>query len=124
MGAGIWWLKSVPTPCSPSMRYWAGSGAWRGSPARKPACCYPRTSCDRPWDPHTGSWVGSAHPLLAFALFSIILCAMELTYTSGTRPLPEAHGEPAGQFYSVTQLALDLGVTARTIRFYEDKGLI
>jgi DNA-binding transcriptional MerR regulator len=24
----------------------------------------------------------------------------------------------------VTQLALDLGVTARTIRFYEDKGLI
>jgi DNA-binding transcriptional MerR regulator len=49
---------------------------------------------------------------------------MELTYTSGTRPLPEAHGEPAGQFYSVTQLALDLGVTARTIRFYEDKGLI
>ena len=49
---------------------------------------------------------------------------MELTYTSGTRPLPEAHGESAGQFYSVTQLALDLGVTARTIRFYEDKGLI
>jgi DNA-binding transcriptional MerR regulator len=38
--------------------------------------------------------------------------------------LPEAHGEPAGQFYSVTQLARDLGVTARTIRFYEDKGLI
>jgi DNA-binding transcriptional MerR regulator len=49
---------------------------------------------------------------------------MELTYTSGTRPLPEAHGESAGQFYSVTQLALDLGVTARSIRFYEDKGLI
>ena len=38
--------------------------------------------------------------------------------------MPEAHGEPAGQFYSVTQLALDLGVTARTIRFYEDKDLI
>jgi DNA-binding transcriptional MerR regulator len=38
--------------------------------------------------------------------------------------MPEAHGEPAGQFYSVTQLALNLGVTARTIRFYEDKGLI
>jgi DNA-binding transcriptional MerR regulator len=30
----------------------------------------------------------------------------------------------AGQFYSVTQLANDLGVTARAIRFYEDKGLI
>jgi DNA-binding transcriptional MerR regulator len=29
-----------------------------------------------------------------------------------------------GQFYSVTQLALNLGVTARTIRFYEDKDLI
>jgi DNA-binding transcriptional MerR regulator len=27
-------------------------------------------------------------------------------------------------FYSVTQLGLDLGVSARTIRFYEDKGLI
>jgi DNA-binding transcriptional MerR regulator len=49
---------------------------------------------------------------------------MELTYTSSTRALPEAHGESAGQFYSVTQLALDLGVTARTIRFYEDKDLI
>ena len=49
---------------------------------------------------------------------------MELTYTSSTRPLPEGHGDSAGQFYSVTQLARDLGVTARTIRFYEDKGLI
>ena len=49
---------------------------------------------------------------------------MELTYTLGARSLPEAHGESAGQFYSVTQLALDLGVTARTIRFYEDKGLV
>jgi DNA-binding transcriptional MerR regulator len=27
-------------------------------------------------------------------------------------------------FFSVTQLGLDLGVSARTIRFYEDKGLI
>jgi len=38
--------------------------------------------------------------------------------------LPEGYGDSAGQFYSVTQLARDLGVTARTIRFYEDKGLI
>lgn len=30
----------------------------------------------------------------------------------------------ASQFYSVTQLGTDLGVSARTIRFYEDKGLI
>ena len=49
---------------------------------------------------------------------------MELTYTSGNGLLQEARGEPAGQFYSVTQLARDLGVTARTIRFYEDKGLV
>jgi DNA-binding transcriptional MerR regulator len=28
------------------------------------------------------------------------------------------------RLYTVTQLAGDLGVTARTIRFYEDKGLI
>ncbi len=49
---------------------------------------------------------------------------MELTYTSSTRALPEGHGDPAGEFYSVTQLARDLGVTARTIRFYEDKDLI
>ena len=30
----------------------------------------------------------------------------------------------AARLYSVTQLAVDLGVTARAIRFYEDKGLI
>jgi len=29
-----------------------------------------------------------------------------------------------GRLYSVTELGNDLGVTARTIRFYEDKGLI
>jgi DNA-binding transcriptional MerR regulator len=29
-----------------------------------------------------------------------------------------------GQFYSVTELAKDLGVSARTMRLYEDKGLI
>jgi DNA-binding transcriptional MerR regulator len=31
---------------------------------------------------------------------------------------------PAESFHTVTGLASDLGVTARTIRFYEDKGLI
>jgi DNA-binding transcriptional MerR regulator len=29
-----------------------------------------------------------------------------------------------GEFYSVTQLGNDLGITPRTVRFYEDKGLI
>lgn len=33
-------------------------------------------------------------------------------------------GEVAGALYSVSQLARQLGVTARTIRFYEDKGLV
>ena len=34
----------------------------------------------------------------------------------------EAPNHP--ELYSVTELAEDLGVTARTLRFYEDKGLI
>jgi DNA-binding transcriptional MerR regulator len=38
-----------------------------------------------------------------------------------TTPSPVAPGE---KFLTVTQLARDLGITARTIRFYEDKGLI
>jgi DNA-binding transcriptional MerR regulator len=38
--------------------------------------------------------------------------------------LGAATREAGGQFYSVTELGNDLGVTARTIRFYEDKGLI
>jgi DNA-binding transcriptional MerR regulator len=38
-----------------------------------------------------------------------------------TRP-PQGAG--AEKFLTVTQLARDLGITARTIRFYEDKGLI
>lgn len=32
--------------------------------------------------------------------------------------------DTTGPLFSVTQLGLDLGVSARTIRFYEDKGLI
>ena len=31
---------------------------------------------------------------------------------------------PPEAFHTVTQLARELGITARTIRFYEDKGLI
>ena len=35
-----------------------------------------------------------------------------------------AASDISGQFYSVTELGNDLGVSARAIRFYEDKGLI
>ena len=35
-----------------------------------------------------------------------------------------ANGTPAETFSTVTQLANELGVTPRAIRFYEDKGLI
>jgi DNA-binding transcriptional MerR regulator len=42
--------------------------------------------------------------------------------------VPQASPRPAkpggDAFLTVTQLARDLGITARTIRFYEDKGLI
>ncbi|MFG1417489.1 MerR family DNA-binding transcriptional regulator [Xanthobacter sp. V0B-10] len=33
-------------------------------------------------------------------------------------------GAPTDTFFTVTELARDLAVTPRTIRFYEDKGLI
>ncbi|KDM68552.1 MerR family transcriptional regulator [Acidiphilium cryptum] len=36
----------------------------------------------------------------------------------------EAAGQHGNALYSVSQLARQLGVTARTIRFYEDKGLV
>jgi DNA-binding transcriptional MerR regulator len=39
-------------------------------------------------------------------------------------PREKLKDSSTGQFYSVTQLGADLGVSARTIRFYEDKGLI
>ncbi len=31
---------------------------------------------------------------------------------------------PADRLFTVTQLATELGITARTLRFYEDRGLI
>ena len=34
----------------------------------------------------------------------------------------DGHGKP--RLYTVTELAAELGVTARAIRFYEDKGLL
>ncbi len=37
---------------------------------------------------------------------------------------PRASRAAAEAFHTVTQLARELGITARTIRFYEDKGLI
>ncbi len=38
--------------------------------------------------------------------------------------MPRKAKPAAETFHTVTQLARELGVTARTIRFYEDKGLI
>jgi DNA-binding transcriptional MerR regulator len=43
---------------------------------------------------------------------------------AGQTPSGNRMVEAAGHLYSVTQLGVDLGVSARTIRFYEDKGLI
>ena len=36
----------------------------------------------------------------------------------------DAFPDQADRFWTVTELARELGVTARTIRFYEDRGLI
>jgi DNA-binding transcriptional MerR regulator len=47
---------------------------------------------------------------------------MEAVHTNG--PLDGAERGWDERFLTVTQLARDLGITARTIRFYEDKGLI
>ncbi|AWV16659.1 MerR family transcriptional regulator [Methylobacterium sp. XJLW] len=37
---------------------------------------------------------------------------------------PKRRSPVSDTLYTVTQLAKDLGVTARTVRFYEDKGLL
>ncbi len=39
-------------------------------------------------------------------------------------PGPSPRASEDGRLYTVTALAAELGVTARAIRFYEDKGLI
>lgn len=49
--------------------------------------------------------------------------AMTALHERHQREMAEAGGH-ANALYSVSQLARQLGVTARTIRFYEDKGLI
>ncbi|MDE8345110.1 MAG: MerR family DNA-binding transcriptional regulator [Acidocella sp.] len=43
---------------------------------------------------------------------------------SQTHQAVSPEGDHAAALYSVSQLARQLGVTARTIRFYEDKNLI
>ncbi len=47
-----------------------------------------------------------------------------ITGTRKRSPGPTAELAPGPSLYSVSQLARDLGVTARTIRFYEDKNLV
>lgn len=49
--------------------------------------------------------------------------AMAALHARHQRELTEAGGQETA-LYSVSQLARQLGVTARTIRFYEDKGLV
>lgn len=49
--------------------------------------------------------------------------AMAALHARHRRELTEAGGHE-NALYSVSQLARQLGVTARTIRFYEDKGLV
>lgn len=49
--------------------------------------------------------------------------AMAALHARHRRELTEAGGHESA-LYSVSQLARQLGVTARTIRFYEDKGLV
>jgi len=44
--------------------------------------------------------------------------------TTMTAAAASHEAETAGHLFSVSQLARQLGVTARTIRFYEDKNLI
>jgi DNA-binding transcriptional MerR regulator len=49
----------------------------------------------------------------------------EAAMSDGARGGPARPGAGAAdRLYTVTELGRDLGVTARTIRFYEDKGLI
>ena len=39
-------------------------------------------------------------------------------------PTGSVHTAHAETLFTVTQLAAELGITARTLRFYEDRGLI
>ncbi len=49
---------------------------------------------------------------------------MPVTEMAAPKPASPAPPAPQTGFLTVTQLARDLGITARAIRFYEDKGLI
>jgi DNA-binding transcriptional MerR regulator len=48
----------------------------------------------------------------------------DTTNLADLRDAEDMTGQEMRQLYSVNQLALELGVTARAIRFYETKGLI
>jgi DNA-binding transcriptional MerR regulator len=44
---------------------------------------------------------------------------------SGAQEAVDAHrDDDAGQLYGITELCTEFGITLRTIRFYEDKGLL
>ncbi len=51
-------------------------------------------------------------------------CYIDVIKLTYREPPPLERPADADPFHTVTQLARELGITARTIRFYEDKGLI
>jgi DNA-binding transcriptional MerR regulator len=55
---------------------------------------------------------------------SLMAATGSARHAAATSPAPGSQGAGQAALYSVSQLARQLGVTARTIRFYEDKGLI
>nr|WP_324504009.1 MerR family DNA-binding transcriptional regulator [Acidiphilium rubrum] len=73
-------------------------------------------------DTKTGNFV-SKYPGLGMTVLTTESPAMAALHARHEREVADAGGTPRA-LYSVSQLARQLGVTARTIRFYEDKGLV
>ena len=49
---------------------------------------------------------------------------MQIMLNSTTQPRDQTDAAHPNKLYAVSELAKDLGVTPRTLRFYEDKGLL
>ena len=120
----------------------AGAAPAAGGPPKRPAA--PSANCafqlvisfgghvNSPWT----KGQGMPYTAILYSLRQTVeLVMLEATIAQKPRPglirtMPsssQAHAAASGDtapFHSVSQLAKQLGVTARTIRFYEDKGLI